>query len=132
MSGSIAQGAAAGPKNDAARAIAERIIGVCLTNRMPARIAPTRCSRGSELRTGLRRQLSSAAITARYDTALQQKASCGPPNSTRKPASAGPTARAMLKPTPFSAIACTRSERGTTSAMTEPQAGCSSPSRGRS
>ena len=54
---------------------------------------------------------------------MRPNVSAGPPANSRRPARAGPTARAILKPTPLSAMACTRSLRGTDSAMTEPQAG---------
>ena len=47
----------------------------------------------------------------------------GPAASSTKPPMAGPTARARLKLTPFSATASVRSARGTASTITVPQAG---------
>ena len=89
--------------------VAACIAGVCRTNRIPARIAETKCSRGRVLRVRARRQVTRAATLARKETANSRKASAGPPNSSRIPPSAGPSARARLKPMPFSAIAWTRS-----------------------
>jgi hypothetical protein len=95
-SGSSAHGAEAGIEYDAVRIIAAWIAGVLRTNRMPARIAETKCSRGKPVNRRSRRHTNKALITARIDTAYIEKARLDPPSKIRKPAIAGPTARVRL------------------------------------
>jgi hypothetical protein len=53
----------------------------------------------------------------------ESPAAAGPAAASTKPPIAGPMARAMLKPMPFSAMAPTRSPRGTSSGVAAAQAG---------
>ena len=79
------------------RTIAAWIAGVLRTNRMPARMAENKCSRGRPVNRRLpRRHMTSAPITARIDTAYSENVSPEPPSRIRNPASAGPTARVRL------------------------------------
>jgi hypothetical protein len=123
-SGSRAQTAEAETKKAQARRTAARMAGAAATKPSPARMAPSRRSRGSPPRAAAgRRQASRAASSARKARALSAKAAAGPDAARTKPASAGPSARARLKPTPFSAMAPTRSPRGTSSGVAAAQAG---------
>jgi hypothetical protein len=123
-SGSRAQTAEAKTKKAQARRMAARMAGAAATKPIPARMAPSRRSRGSPPRAEAgRRQASSAQSSARKARALSAKAAAGPDAARTKPPSAGPSARARLKPMPFSAMAPTRSPRGTSSGVVAAQAG---------
>ena len=105
------------------RTMAYCTAGVLRTKRTPARIAESRCSRGRPVKRRPRCQVNSADSTAMIDTAYSENARLEPPIRISMPASAGPIARVRLKPMPFSAIACTRSSRGTSSGTIALQAG---------
>ena len=123
-SGSRPQTAEAKTKKAQARRMAARMAGAAATKRSPARMAPSRRSRGSAPRAEAgRRQATRAASSTRKARALSAKAAAGPAAARTKPPSAGPSARARLKPMPFSAIAPTRSSRGTNSGVVAAQAG---------
>jgi hypothetical protein len=94
--GSSAQGAEAGIEYAAVRTIAAWTAEVLRTNRMPARMADIKCSRGSPVKRRSRRHTNSALITATIETAYMEKARLEPPSRIRKPPIAGPTARVRL------------------------------------
>ena len=64
-----------------------------------------------------------AAMTPSVLTALSQNGAASPQATMMSPASAGPTARLTLMPTPLSATAGRRCSRGTSCGMIESQAG---------
>src|SRR5690242_19737518 len=75
-----------------------------------------------KLRAG-RRQLSSAQSSTRKQRAFRENVAAGLAKAMAKPPSAGPSARATLKPTPFNATAWIRSSRDTNSGIAAAQAG---------
>src|SRR5271165_3881007 len=92
--------------------------------RTPARTALTRRSVGklsADLR-GFRHQIKAAMITALLAAKIQ-KGTAIPSAAMTRPPSAGPAARPILKPTPFKAVALSRSCLGTRRGMVDPQAG---------
>ena len=93
------------------------------TKRSPTRIASSSFSRGRLLRRRSRCQWRRKAALTGNDAAKRAKVNAGPPTTTSTPPSAGPRERATLKPMPFSAMAGTRSLRGTISGTVAPQAG---------
>ena len=105
-SGSRAQTAEAKKKKAQARRMAARMAGEAAAKRSPARTAEGRRSGGSPLRGGAGPAPGDQRhSSARNATAFSAKAAGGPAAAKTKPPSAGPSARARLKPTPFSAIA---------------------------
>ena len=100
-----------------------RIAGLAETKRTPARIAPRKCSGGRLFAGACRFQAMRASISTRKHSAFSAKAASTPARPMAKPPMAGPTVRDRLKPIPFSAMACTRSSRGTSSGVVAAQAG---------
>src|SRR5271157_357333 len=92
--------------------------------RTPARTALTRRSAGklSAAFRGFRHQISAAMITALLAAKIQ-KGTAMPAAAMIRPPSAGPAARPILKPTPFAAVALSRSCFGTRRWVVDPQAG---------
>src|SRR5579864_1124913 len=86
-------------------------------------MAPSTRSAGSTVSSAGRRQVYSTAMTPRKETAFRTKVQPGPAVATIKPPSAGPAARAMLKPMLPSAMAPGSSGRGTSSGMIACHAG---------
>ena len=122
--GSRAQRAEAKKKKAQARRMETRIAGTEIAKRIPARIADRKRSGGSFERVGVgRRQRSNAQSSTRKQRAFRENVAAGPAEAMAKPPNAGPSARAKLKPTPFSATACTRSLRETSSGIAAAQAG---------
>ena len=122
-SGSSPQTAAPNRKKTQARMMADCIAGVAATNRTPARMAERKCS-GGRARTGASRfHSSSAPASDRMHSALKAKAVAVPKPAMISPPTAGPSARAMLKPMPLSAMAPTKSSRGTSSGVVAAQPG---------
>src|SRR5690349_21216974 len=81
-----------------------RIAGTVVARRSPARIADRKRSGGSFDRAGTgRRQLSNAQSSTRKQRAFRENVAAGLAKAMAKPPSAGPSARATLKPTPFNA-----------------------------
>src|SRR5579863_4876795 len=71
---------------------------------------------------GFRHQIKAATI-APLLAAKSQKGTATPAAAITNPPRAGPAARPTLKPTPFAAIAPSRSSLGTRSGVVAPQAG---------
>src|SRR5271157_1680913 len=92
--------------------------------RTPARTALTRRSAGklSAAFRGFRHQIRAAMMTALLAAKIQ-KGTAMPAAAMTRPPSAGPAARPTLKPTPFMAVALSRSSLGTRSGVVDPQAG---------
>ena len=92
--------------------------------RTPARTALTRRSAGklSTAFRGFRHQINAAMITALLAAKIQ-KGTAIPSSAITRPPSAGPAARPRLKPTPFKAVALSRSCLGTRTGIVAPQAG---------
>ena len=86
--------------------------------RTPARTALTRRSAGrlSAALRGFRHQNRAATITALLAAKIQNGTAI-PAAAMTRPPSAGPAARPTLKPTPFRAVALSRSSLGTRSGM---------------
>ena len=100
------------------------MIGTETAKRSAARIAEGSRSAGRSDSGGTgRRQASSAHSRARKQRAFNENVAAGPAAAIAKPPSAGPSARAMLKPTPLSAIAWTTSSSGTSSGVAAAQPG---------
>src|SRR5271165_1411308 len=92
--------------------------------RTPARTALTRRSEGrlSAAFRGFRHQIRAAMITALLAAKIQ-KGTAIPAAAMTRPPSAGPAARPILKPTPFIAIALSRSSLGTRRGVVDAHAG---------
>ncbi len=99
---------------------------VCVTKRMPTRIALTKRSAGSELLRRSRHHPYSTTRMPMHERAFSANTSHAPTAATRTPAIAGPMARETLMAMLFSATAGCSSSLGTSSGMTAAQAGIAS------
>src|SRR5579863_7226274 len=90
---------------------------------MPARTAPQIRSAGSVLsRAGLGHRYKTT-MTATKEAELRKNTALGPALATINPPTAGPAARATLKPTEFKATAAGTSSSGTNSGTIDCHAG---------
>ena len=116
--GSSAHSPLAKTLNSAPRASTVRTGREKRTKRTPARIAGASCSRPpAALRR--RRSRSTTAITAAMSAASMENRAPALSTAIHRPARAGPTARARLMATPFSATAAGSSVRETTSGVSD-------------
>ena len=114
-SGSSAHTPLAKNANAAARTMIASSAGELRTNRAPATVAERTCSRGSVRTRAGTDTIATTPITARNDAALTKNTSAALVAASSSPPIAGPIARARFWLTDPSAIACGRSDGGTSS-----------------